>query len=221
MLPLNRVKTISRLNESVGKISSEANKALATATELFARNLVANALLKHSPRPQSKEEGRDGQSEARKKRHKRNEESGALYSSGFMSGGSALTDTQVIETISKDEKYDFLEDVVQEHRSGMVKNISSVRKRKGKKRKHSMTGRTDESEYGSKTRNMNSEAIDAVVAAQVLNIEGTLRGGGHGFGIEKVNSGGVSHSNISRMSHQPEVMCNIEIDDDYDEINLQ
>ncbi len=222
MLPLNRVKAISRLNESVGKISSEANKALATATELFARNLVANALLKHSPRPQSKEEGRNGQREAKKKRYKRNrgnEDSGALYSRGFMSEGSALTDTQVIETILNDETYDFLEDVVQEHRSGIVKNNSSVRKGKGKKRKYSTTPR-NACAYGARTQKRKSEAIDADVA-QVLNLEGTLHGG-DGFGIENVNNDGVKmHSD--RISNGPtsEMMYNFEVDDDYDDIDLQ
>ncbi len=223
MLPLNRVKAISRLNASVGRISREANDALATATELFARNLVANALLKHSPSPQRKEEGRNGQRTAKKKRYKRdrgNEDSDASYSRGFISAGSALTDSQVIETILNGNKYDFLEDVVQEHRSGIVKNNSSVRKRKGKKRSYS-TAERGVWPYGAGSQERKSEAIDADVA-QVLNLEGTLHGDG-GFGIENVNNDGVKMLQCDQGSNAPasEVMYNFEVDDDYDDIDLQ
>ncbi len=223
MLPLSRVKAISRLNESVGRISREANDTLATATELFARNLVANALLKHNPRPQCKEEGRDRQRTAKKKRYKRdrgNENSDALHSRDFINAESALTASQVIETILKDNKYDFLEHVVQEHRSGIVKNNSSVRKRKGKKRSYS-TAERGVWPYGAGSQERKSKAIDADVE-QVLKLEGTLRGDG-GFGIDNVNSDGVKMQQCDHGSDGPasEVMYNFEVDDDYDDIDLQ
>ncbi len=224
MLPLNRVKAISRLNESVGRISREANEALASATQLFTRNLVVNALLKHSPRHQNKEGGRNGQRTARKKRHKRdrsNEDStDTSYSRVFIREGSALTDSQVIQAILSDDTYDFLEDIVQEHRSGIVKNSSSVRKRrKGKKKSYSTTEKDILPCISKSQKKKKNEATDADVAL-VLNVKGTLHGDG-GFGIENVNNDRVTVQ-CERGSDGPasEAMYNFDVDDDYDDIDL-